>query len=365
MSEKQAQGMDPKGQVFKGAAAIVYAASVPIDGSYVDQSRISAACADMAAAGGLKGKRVLDVGCGFGTTTMAIARYCPARIVAIDSSEQHIELFRTIIEGELDLRAYLEGKSANEVLGDYYEPTLRAFQNMRIEYRGGLFRRLGGELTPIIGSSLEIPNGNMPPFDAVIGNNFLHWPMNQRKAEYLKQGVPESEAVQQAFRDAVMPLRRALADGGVLTLLEPKDFVRLDDDPEIDTAIEQTCHVRHPVFIALNTELNRLLHERHGIERKVPTTSPIFNRSKLELQFHECGLRLEAVKMVEATFSCSTLDWVFVRLPMWLGQVNLPFETKLALAGEVREFLRRDLSAEVLAQPIRSYFFVFVARRVG
>lgn len=123
--------------------------------------------------------------------------------------------------------------------------------------------------------------------------------------------------------------------------------------------------MRHPVFIALNAELNRLLHERHGIERKVPTTSPIFNRSKLPLQFRACGMQLEAIKMVEATFSCSTLDWVFVRLPMWLGQVNLPFETKLALAGEVREFLRRDLSAEVLAQPIRSYFFVFVARRVG
>jgi hypothetical protein len=50
---------------------------------------------------------------------------------------------------------------------------------------------------------------------------------------------------------------------------------------------------------------------------------------------------------------------------MWLGQVNLPLETKLALASEVRENLRRDLSDEVLDQPIRSYFFVFVARRVG
>lgn len=215
-AEKQAQGMDPKGQVFKGAAAIVYAASVPVDGSYVDQSRISAACADMAVAGGLKGKRVLDVGSGFGTTALAISRYCPSEIVSLDSSEQHIELFRTIFEGELDLRAYLEGKSANEVLGDYYEPTLRAFQNMRVEYRGGLFRRLGGKLSPIIGSSLDLPHGNMAPFDAVVGNNFLHWPMNQRKAEYVKQGIPESDALQRAFFDAVMPLRRALDDDGVL-----------------------------------------------------------------------------------------------------------------------------------------------------
>jgi hypothetical protein len=47
---------------------------------------------------------------------------------------------------------------------------------------------------------------------------------------------------------------------------------------------------------------------------------------------------------------------------MWLGQVNLPFETKLALASEVRDNLRHNLPPEALLQPIRAYFFVIVAR---
>src|SRR3989344_4214013 len=93
------QGVDVQGDVFRGAGAMIWSA-LPGLGDYVPDSAFLAAAASTAL-GGLRGKRVLDVGSRIGVNTLMISRACPKEIIAVDYSPEMAELMRTgLLTGE-------------------------------------------------------------------------------------------------------------------------------------------------------------------------------------------------------------------------------------------------------------------------
>ena len=131
-----AQGERPD-VVFDDLYPILYAAETPVGGAYVRMSDYAASFAD--AYGGIKDKVVLDIGCGYGTTTMAIAAFNPKKIVAVDSSPQMIELLKQLLLSDDDIESWLYEKGAKDILGKFLECTVRHFEWMRAAFRDGLF----------------------------------------------------------------------------------------------------------------------------------------------------------------------------------------------------------------------------------
>ncbi len=363
----QAQGQDPRNLVFQGLAAVLYAAAEPITASYRRQSDWCATYADSLLEDGLTGKRVLDAGCGFGTTALAIAAYAPREIICLDTSPRHLNLLETTLLKSSDLEQYLQDLGAKDSLDKYFSPTVKLLSDMRAEFKYGRFSRQGGHLKTCLASVLDLTaqsfEGN--PFDAVIGNNMLHWPVNQRRGKYAKDGMNPSEALEQAKDDALTSLASVLCPGGVLALYEPIDFVRVTDKEAYDDMKENSL-VNHPVFRALHASVNRLLEERHGLKRNMPSLSPLFNLDELPTLFQRNGLKLRRVASAEHTHRIvwgDALDVMFVRLPMLLGQVDIPFEDKLALANDVEQAVRASVSAQDMASPIRGQSFVFLGEK--
>lgn len=361
---RDVQGQDPKNVVFQGLASVVYAAEAGVSGGYIDQSRTVAAIAEYAC-DGMRGKAVLDVGCGYGTTTMALLRHAPKRIVAVDTSRAHIELLSSVLTDPEDLDVFLRRCGAPAVLGRLYDGTLAHFRAMREEYRSSLFRLAGGTLSAKEASSLDLTREvTEGPVDAVVGNNWLHWPVNQRRAVYKAEGVAEDEGFTRAVTEALAPLTAVLVPGGVAVLLEPNDFAWDDEDPRWDGMLEQQTMSSHPVFLGFQEAMNRILKADYGIDRAVPKTARLFPKSRMAGLFAGAGLQLERSCFCEGTFSCDPINACFVRAPMWLGAVALPFDTKMAILECVVHELRETLSAKQLALPIRGEYTIYVARRV-
>lgn len=360
---RDVQGQDPKNVVFQGLASVVYAAEAAVSASYVDQSRTAAAIAEFAC-GGMRGKAVLDVGCGYGTTTMAILRHVPACVVAIDTSQAHMELLSLILTDGEDIDLALRRRNAPEILGRLYPGALAHFRAMRQEYLSGLFRLSGGRLIAKEGSSLDLtPAVTEGTVDVVVGNNWLHWPVNQRRAVHTTAGLPDEACVTQAVIDALTPLAAVLAPDGVAVLLEPNDFAWDDEDRSWNEMLERQTMSSHPVYLAFQETINRILKDDHGIERAVPKTARLFPKSRMAGLFRDAGFVLERTCFYEGTFSCDPIDACLVRAPMWLGSQPLPFDAKMGTIERTASALRATLPAERLALPIRGEYTIYVARR--
>ena len=118
--KNEIQGQDPKGNVFSDLYPLLYAAETPISGAYAASSMVGATIADALVHGGLRDCRVLDVGCGYGTTTAALANFAPGNIVAIDNSGGMIQFFRDIINPDVDLWLKYGTREAEDVLATYW-----------------------------------------------------------------------------------------------------------------------------------------------------------------------------------------------------------------------------------------------------
>lgn len=360
----QIQGHDPKAEVFAGLASILYAAYEAVCGAYTDQSRICATIADTLV--GLRGKRVLDLGSGYGITTQAIARHDPRQIMAIEMSEQHCELFKTVLQRDTDIAAYLDHKGAREVLEDLYAPTVAHLNAMRHEFAGGVFSRNGGQLSIVNQSALLYAHlGLMNMFDAVVGNNSLHWLINQSlsASEHEKTGESREHAVRNAVRHALRSTEYLLRPGGVAVFLEVKDFIRVVEDADCDRDLEQATMASHPVFLKLHGLLNRLLKEKHDIDRPIPTTTGLLRTDELPAMFASAGLRYKTTVFVEGTLKGDAVDVFTLGIPMLVGGLKLPFEDKLALIKRVRRALPELVTAGERSMPVRAQYFVLVAEK--
>lgn len=369
---QQSQGQDPREQVFKSLYPVLYAAETPVSNSYVTSSLIAAACLDsmLKDRGGLQDKIVLDLGGGYGTTAAVVANFMPNGITSVDNSAAMTELLNKVMLSKDDLGAWLKERGAEEILGDLFVPTLRHLEQRRAEFQKGLFYESGRVLSPVTMSSMEVEDKLCRPilwsFDAVIGNNFLHWPVNQQK-EALQKSHPDMkdpELTERAIWEALRPIAATLNKGGAAVMMEPKDFMMLDDQPELDAAMDANTMVAHPLFQKFHTIFNRLLKERHGKDRKVPAASPIFKTSRLADICKWSGLELERVTWCENAFSCDPVDAFYVRLPLLLGGIDLPFDDKMAIGKAAMAEFRASVSAKEMRMPIKTYYFFICLRKM-
>lgn len=361
---KEIQGQDPKGNVYADLNPILYSAETPVSGAYVLSSWACALYAD-ALAGGLRGKDVLDLGCGYGTTTSVLANFAPRKIVAVDSAPAMTGLMQKIMLGDLNaLENWLEGKDAREVLGDLFEQTVEHYHRRRQEFDEGIFNRHGGKLLIETMSSLKL-SPEIGQFDVAVGNNFLHWPVNQRKAELKKLFPDEKDSVLtlDATVDALIPIASALKSGGVAVLMEPKDFMAIDTDQEWEKDLDSHTFVSQSVFRKFHGTFNKLLKERHGIDRAIPTTSGLFLASRLPALCLRAGLRLKRIAHFEMAWDCEPISSLYVRLPLVLGGVNIPFKDKISLGKATMEEMRRTVTKEEMSQLMRVQYFYLLLKK--
>src|SRR3989338_8710166 len=233
-----------------------------------------------------------------------------------------IELMRMLFFGDEDITSWLRARGADIVLGDYFERTAAHLMRMRVWFRGGVFRRRGGEPDTVIGDGLVVDRlcrGSRA--DVVIGNNYLHWPVNQQLAKFRERNFTGEEALREACRDALQPLARALKPGGIAVLMEPNDFVTADDDAAEQADLLAASMVSHPVFIRFHEAVNAILKREYGIERAVPTVTDLFPTSRLAELAASGGFRLVETIHLEGTYPSDPLDAFFVRLPMLAGSL--------------------------------------------
>jgi SAM-dependent methyltransferase len=361
---KEIQGQDPKSSVFADLQPVLYAAETPVSGSYVASSLVTATLAD--ALGGLRDKKVLDVGCGYGTTSAALANFFPGEIWAIDSSEKMVDLMKTVMFGDTDLNDWLRRRSADEVLGDLFDTALTHLIRRRTEFQDTAFCRSNRNLLSFVMSSMELLSSFRGLFDAVVGNNFLHWPVNQRKAELKKTHPVLSDAVitDLAVVDALRPIANVLKSGGVAVFMEPKDFITLDNDPGGEAHCEAHTMIAHPVFYKFNVVFNRLLKERYGIDRAIPKTAGLFPASRIPGWCELAGLKFVKMVHIEQSLLGDPLSAFYVRLPLWLGGLTkLSFDEKMALGKMTMAEMPGVLTAEDSAKPIQAQnFFICVTK---
>jgi SAM-dependent methyltransferase len=352
------QGVNAE-NIFTSIGPAIYALTHR-DGGY---ARMSDFCTTLAAAeiGGLEASDVLDMGCGYGTTTMSVAAWLPRSITALDNSPAMLSFMRKILQSDENLDAWLHTIGAAQVLGEIglYEPLLQHFEKMRDAYMGGLFHQLG-TLELVERDILELDTDGKP-YDAIIGNNMFHWPVNQRVAK-LAEGSnrPRVDLVLEAVADTLRPLKHRLHKDGTVVLMEPADFISLDDDPDMDSYIERNAMQAHPLFNRVQNAANEILLREYDIKRPAAKRTTLLKKSELSSVLEKNGYHLSGFHHVQAAYVNDPREIFLSRLPMHIGNVKeISFAAKLRILREVHEQLKSPLTVEE-RQPVRPHWFFLV-----
>lgn len=359
-------GVDQAGDVFRGGAIFQVAVNV-LTNIGRRHSDFAVSQAEMAA-GGFLGKRIIDVGCGFGTTMLAIAKHIPAEIVALDSSPEQTELFRTILLSEENLEVYLKG-ALEEVFEDLSETVRNHFIAMRKEFNESTFRRNGGKVSLHTLSCLDLTREVCGIADVMVANNMIHWPINARSAKFEKNGVPQERAFSLAIREVLKPLYEVLRPGGILAVCEPRDFVKWDTQPLLDADIASHTAIATSANQRTHTIMNEMLLTEWGITKSLPKPLELFKVSEVERLFAENGFRLLHIGFCEQIYKrgeeelSDAVDAVFAGIPLFLGSVEVPFERKIEIAKRVRQLAKATLDKDNAGSALRGYSFTFILKR--
>ena len=362
MSNKVEQGQDAR-DIFETAYPALYAAETPVNGGFVRMATVAASLAH--AYHGLFQKRVMDIGCGYGTTAMAMANFSPREIVAVDRSKGMMELLQQVLFSDDNIGYWLGERQADKILGKFFAPTLRHLKWMRQAFQTGTFRRQGGILRRLLRDGLYLEQGEAGEVDVILGNNYLHWPVQERRETIAdEEAIEEDEILRRACRDALLPLRSVLAPTGLVIMVEPEDFVTFDDDPVRERDIEKNAFVAHPVFIKFHEAFNRILKEECGIEREVPQRVHLFKTSQLPSLMKAGGFDLKRIDYVESVSPSNPVDECLVALPMLLGEIDLPFQVKLDMGKRVERALMETLTEEETQLPIREQISYLILKPI-
>ncbi len=369
-----AQGQYPE-RVFADLYPCVYAADAALTHAYVNMAETTATFADAYA--GLRHKRVLDVGCGYGLTTVALAAFGPREIVAVDNSQAMLDLLHQVLRSGDSLDVWLRSKGADAVLDQFYAPTLTHLQWMRTTFQGGLFRRppQQGVLRVVHHDGLTAEQADIGLVDVVVANNYLHWPVNQRinQLQGAHPDLTSEQLLAQATRDALRPLATLLPPKGLAVITETKDFVTIDQCPDLGPAhtcrdleidLERSYPGEHPRYLTFHAMVNRILKDEYGVERDLTQSTKLFQTSTLPAIVQSGGFALRRIHLVERTLACDPFDNFFVRLPMLLGTIDIPLQEKIALTKRVRRELGKTPFHEILQNPLRSSWFFLVLERM-
>ncbi len=357
MSEGPIHAYDPKGDLFEGLFPAIYSVEGWVRGSYLRQSQNSALLAETAS-GGLRGKDVLDIGCGYGTSTFAISGFCPASITAIDNSRAMTEMMGFLLLEGGDVEEWLVQKGAKEVLGRRFERTVEYLKFFRRGFRQNSFwesLKLRIMTSPLMSFSSDTL------FDVAVANNVLHWPINQLKKKLEEDGLkPETDG---CIVKVLSKARSLLQTGGVLVVMEPRQVTALETDPSREEHFNKSGSNNNPVFVKLNSILNRILMERHSIKRDAPKDAKMFRVSEMPDLATQAGFDLERTVVVEEPSLVRSVDFYPIIVPINLATVDLPLVQKMKIIEEAEAELVDTLIEEEknLLTQAQAFYFVFRA----
>jgi len=358
-------GNNNKEDAFSETASIVlYLLLEAVGRPYRKQSDF---CATQA--GPLFNQRVLDMGCGFGTTTGAIVRQAPRSIVAVDNSLLQTSIYEQVLLREGSIGALLAELQTEEIVGrNSATRILQLLKEQRAELSGSIFRQHGGRIQVIPDSCLNLLPEVYGYFDTVVGNNFIHWPIKALRDKLMVAGIQPEEAARLATIQALKTLSGVLRPGGTLALLEPMNFVSTGDAEFDSTLTNATAPLSHPVFIGMDEMTDTLLHTRGLLLPPRSGTDTLFTLPKLCGIFAESGLELQRTQFQEQNYACQgreeMVEVAFATLPMRMARIQLPFAEKLEIARLVRTQAERELPDSAFERPMRVVSFVFVGKKI-
>lgn len=347
-------GSDAKGQLFRGEFPLLYALEGLLVGGYAQQSANTAMLLE-AMLGGIRGREIADIGCGYGTTTYQLARFNPARLLAYDTSAEMIELADLILRSDDPIEAWLMQHGARVIYGERFADMVTYFELMRRGFRSmrayAPLERLSLQVADIM--SLQ----GKADIDGVAANNVIHWPVNKLRAQHIDDGT--------AVVRVLSKLSSLLKMGGVAVLMEPKEFVVDDRDPAFEEYLESRTIDAHPIYRQANEIMNILLLREFGVERHTPGCARLFPITRFGQLARKSGFELVRVVHAEERVLVDPLTWCAVRMPIWMGGVDIPFEDKLHLTRRVEEMIKRAGSASDLLEPMWQQAFFFVLSKVA
>ncbi len=356
--EKQ-HAHDPQGTLFEGLFPVMYAMEGLVKGGYLRQSRYTALLADTHS-GGLIGKNVLDLGCGYGTTTFAAAGFYPASITATDRSQAMIEMMRLVLLSSGSIEDWLLALGADQLLKEKLSDLTKFLGQMRQCFHLSSFWKHHHPLEILNYGLFEFPTPT-DLFDVVVANNVLHWPINQLKADLEKTG--QQTTVDRCTAEVLNQARRLIKPKGILVIMEPKALTVFDTHPLLEASFSELNDGNHPVFIKLNNLINQILQRDYNITRNTPRNPDMFRVSQMDGLAVDAGFRLIKTTAVEELTMMPAIEFFPINVPINLGAINLPLLEKMKVVQEATVGLEPLLSEEERTMPMRgqSFYFTFQA----
>lgn len=356
--------------VFSDAYAILYSAEAPVSYAYKQQSEMTASVANehTGHSGGLQGLRVLDLGSGYGQTTLAVMAYCPEQIIAVDRAAGMVNMFEHVLLSQGNIDIWLRSKGADELLEDLYAKTAAHLRWMRATYEKSLFRKRGGQLMVLNEDIMTLDPQTIGLFHCIIANNSLHWPIKERQKEIMqaRRDVTDEDALAQAIPEVLKRLASLLRPGGILVAMEPKAFISFDKEEDKDLENELTANTltENSIYRKFHLTLQHLLKEKYDRDYEIPEKPSGYPMSKLDTLAKEGGFTMKRWWHRDVTFVGDALTTCFTLFPLTLGSIDLPFSVKVELGRQVRREIPAMLTDEDAMTPIREQQFYLVFQRL-
>ncbi|GEM_PF-6457925 len=363
------QGVD-KGSVFQSVGFLYFLAVSALSRLYTQDSEFLVAQASLAA-GGLIGKRVMDLGAGHGSTTLAIAKRNPSTIVSVDKSVDYIPFLEMLFQSDKDIEGYLEANyGARKVLDDLYDATIAYLEGMRKQFQATRFSRLGGTLQLIEKSAFDLTAKECDePVDVIIGSHFFHWVVNALKDQYLAEGKSPLEARDCAISESLERIGKLLKPGGILAFSTSKDFVDVDDNPEMDQYLEQYTVTAEPMYVRMHEIKKRLVLKKNpALESKVTIPAPnhLLKNSEIPALFRRSGFNLVHVDLWENLTDYDPIEVAYTALQLHLGGLKdeeISAEDRVEIAKKVRKEMRETMMQGQWENPYMGFGFTYIFQK--
>lgn len=349
-----------KGGLFNEIAVNYTAAEATGVQSYRSQSKNLAMVARMLYQGDFQEADLLDVACGFGITTLAVASHNPGSITSIDPSESLVGIAKMILQDDEDIPAWLANRSGHQLLGPAFRRTVDYLMSLRNGFREYFFCHQKKPLTILQTGLMEFEPGRR--YDVIVLNNAFHWVVTQIRKQRDNPDAPET--VRLALVEALCKVRSLLNVGGAFVFLSPKVFVRLSD-PEKENYFAVHWSATHPVMQLLNSMARSIFEKEKGISSKPSGAPPaIYQESEIAQVARESGFKLARIlQFEESLLMLDALNYFKLLIPINLGDIETPMVEKVEVVNEAA----RLIEAEAAAMPQNHYIhdqqhiFAFVA----